>query len=102
MLMFAGSNVDTITRRSPSPISQFFHFPISSRSLSCRRMSQGGTISRTTPRLSELPITALSGVGPERAQFLQKLNIRTVEELLLHRPRRYEDRCSLRSIRELE
>lgn len=43
----------------------------------------------------------LWGVGPERAQQLAKLGIRTVEELLLHKPRRYEDRRSIRPIMEL-
>src|SRR5580700_5619758 len=37
-------------------------------------------------------VTVLTGVGKERASQLERLGIRTVEELLLHRPRRYEDR----------
>ena len=48
------------------------------------------------------PVTALSGIGPERAAQLARLEIRTVEDLLLHRPRRYEDRRQLRPIAQLE
>ena len=38
------------------------------------------------------PVTAVWGVGGERAKQLARLGIFTVEDLLLHRPRRYEDR----------
>jgi len=41
-------------------------------------------------------------VGPERAVPLGRLDIRTVEDLLLHRPRRYEDRRRFLPIRELQ
>jgi len=44
-----------------------------------------------TPLLTR-PVTSLYGVGPERAAQLARLEIRTLEDLLLHRPRRYEDR----------
>jgi ATP-dependent DNA helicase RecG len=47
-------------------------------------------------------VTVLYGVGPERAALLAKLDIHTVEELLLHRPRRYEDRRQVRSIASLQ
>jgi ATP-dependent DNA helicase RecG len=47
-------------------------------------------------------VTSLWGVGPERAASLARLDIRTIEDLLLHRPRRYEDRRDLRKIAELE
>jgi ATP-dependent DNA helicase RecG len=50
----------------------------------------------------ERPVTGLYGVGPERAGQLARLEIRTVEDLLLHRPRRYEDRHRVRAIAELE
>jgi ATP-dependent DNA helicase RecG len=48
------------------------------------------------------PVTALWGVGAERAKLLARLNIFTVEDLLLHKPRRYEDRRKFLSIRELK
>ncbi len=48
------------------------------------------------------PVTTLYGVGPERATQLARLEIRTVEDLLLHRPRRYEDRRQFLPIAELQ
>jgi ATP-dependent DNA helicase RecG len=48
------------------------------------------------------PVTKLYGVGPERAALLQKLGMETVEQLLLHRPRRYEDRRHVQPISELQ
>jgi ATP-dependent DNA helicase RecG len=47
------------------------------------------------------PITSLWGVGAERAVQLARLDIHTVEDLLLHRPRRYEDRRHYCKIAEL-
>src|SRR5258708_4378277 len=44
------------------------------------------------------PVTSLYGVGPERAAQLAKLEIFTIEDLLLHRPNRYEDRQRLHKI----
>lgn len=38
------------------------------------------------------PVSALRGVGPRHVEFFAKLGIATVEDLLLHQPRRYEDR----------
>lgn len=57
-----------------------------------------------TGKLSALaqPVTSLWGVGAERAFQLSRLEIRTVEDLLLHRPRRYEDRRKFLPIRELQ
>jgi ATP-dependent DNA helicase RecG len=47
------------------------------------------------------PVTELWGVGGERANQLARLGIATIEDLLLHRPRRYEDRRNFRPIVEL-
>ncbi len=47
------------------------------------------------------PVTVLRGVGPERAAQLARLEIHTVEALLLHRPRRYEDRRRIYPIAQL-
>ena len=55
---------------------------------------------RATPALRR-PVTSLWSVGTERAAQLARLDIRTVEDLLLHRPRRYEDRRHFRKIAEL-
>jgi ATP-dependent DNA helicase RecG len=51
--------------------------------------------------LLDQPVTALRGVGPERAALLDQLGVRTVADLLAHRPRRYEDRRHLRPISQL-
>lgn len=48
------------------------------------------------------PVITLSGVGPERSALLAKLEIQSVEDLLRHRPRRYEDRQKLLKIAELQ
>ena len=48
------------------------------------------------------PLTQLRGVGPERAAQLARLNLRTIEDLLLHRPNRYEDRRKFRRIADLK
>jgi ATP-dependent DNA helicase RecG len=58
------------------------------------------------PKTQESPltrsVTTLLGVGPERAGQLARLGITTVEEFLLHRPSRYEDRKKLCTIAQLE
>lgn len=43
----------------------------------------------------------VKGVGPHLAGLFERLNIRTIEDLLYHLPFRYLDRRSLSSIREL-
>jgi len=53
-----------------------------------------------TPALRR-PVTSLWGVGAERAAQLTRLDIHTIEDLLLHRPRRYEDRRHFKKISEL-
>ncbi|MHB1125994.1 MAG: ATP-dependent DNA helicase RecG [Bacillota bacterium] len=49
------------------------------------------------PRLSE-PARNLKGVGPQMGRILHKLGINTVEELLYHIPRRYEDRRQIKNL----
>lgn len=49
----------------------------------------------------EAPVFRLGGIGPERARALERLGIRTVGDLVLHRPRRYEDRSRLVPIRDI-
>ncbi len=44
------------------------------------------------------PITILPGVGKVRAAAYEKLNIRTLGELLLHYPRAYENRGDIRTL----
>jgi ATP-dependent DNA helicase RecG len=47
------------------------------------------------------PVASLWGVGAERAAQLARLEIVTIEDLLLHRPKRCEDRRHFRKISEL-
>lgn len=47
------------------------------------------------------PVRALPGVGPAREAQLERLGVRTVRDLLLLVPRRYEDRRTLQKIRDL-
>ncbi len=47
-------------------------------------------------------VATVWGVGEERAKLLARLEIFTVEDLLLHKPRRYEDRRKFLSIRDLK
>jgi ATP-dependent DNA helicase RecG len=50
----------------------------------------------------QTPLRQLPGVGPERAGQLQRLELGTVGDLLLHRPRRYEDRRRFQRIADLQ
>ena len=47
------------------------------------------------------PLILVGGVGPERAALLGKLGLHTVEDVMLHRPRRYEDRRHFKKISQL-
>ena len=49
----------------------------------------------------QAPVQYVKGVGPARAGQLARLNIHTVEDLLYHRPHRYEDRRHLARIADL-
>ncbi len=52
-------------------------------------------------RLSD-PITVLKGIGPARAKQFAVLNIYTLEDLICHFPRAYEDRTRLIPIEKLQ
>ncbi|MBR2938011.1 MAG: ATP-dependent DNA helicase RecG [Oscillospiraceae bacterium] len=52
-------------------------------------------------RLSD-PITILKGIGPTKAKQFAQLNIFTLEDLICHFPRGYEDRTRLVPIEKLE
>lgn len=58
----------------------------------------------TSPAATPLtaPVKTLWGVGPERVKQLERLGIVTIEDLLLHRPRRYEDRRKFLPIARLQ
>jgi ATP-dependent DNA helicase RecG len=48
------------------------------------------------------PLSALRGIGAERAAQLARLKLQTRGDLLLHRPRRYEDRREFRAVADLQ
>ena len=49
----------------------------------------------------ESPVQYVKGVGPQRAESLAKLGVKTAEDLLLHLPMRYEDRRQFARLSEL-
>jgi len=62
----------------------------------------GGTQAATVdPANLALPVSHASGVGQKRAKLLEKLGIRTIEDLLTYLPRRLEDRSRFAMIGEL-
>ena len=56
---------------------------------------------RNTARLSD-PITVLRGIGPAKEKLFQQLNIFTLEDLICHYPRGYEDRTQFITIDKLQ
>lgn len=58
--------------------------------------------SDASPSPLAAPVTTVWGVGEERARLLARLDIFTIEDLLLHKPRRYDDRRRFLSIRDLK
>ncbi len=53
------------------------------------------------PEALQKPVTALPDVGPRRAKTLARLGIATLEDLLYHFPRRYDDYSQCKPIRQL-
>src|SRR5260221_7754282 len=47
------------------------------------------------------PVQYAKGVGPQRAAALEKVGVRSTEDLLLHLPIRYEDRSSFARVADL-
>ncbi|MDH3561036.1 MAG: ATP-dependent DNA helicase RecG [Gammaproteobacteria bacterium] len=52
-------------------------------------------VTTATDNLDALPVTVLKGVGPRMAGRLERLGIRTVQDVLFHLPQRYEDRTRI-------
>ena len=48
------------------------------------------------------PITFLQGIGPKKAKLFEKLGIYTLQDLICHFPRAYEDRTRVGRINDLE
>lgn len=55
----------------------------------------------TSGLLGELPVQRLKGVGPRVGERLTRLGIRSVQDLLLHLPTRYQDRTRVLPMAEL-
>ena len=52
--------------------------------------------------LLEKDIRFLKGVGPQKVQFLNKLGIKKIEDIITYFPREYEDRSKVKKINELQ
>lgn len=51
--------------------------------------------------IDDLPVSTLNSVGPSTAERLEKLGIRTVQDLLFHLPYKYQDRTRITPIGSL-
>ena len=51
-------------------------------------------------RLLQTPLRFLKGIGPKRAEELEKFGLKSVEDLLDRLPFRYEDRREIKKIRD--
>ncbi len=57
---------------------------------------------KMTPSFLDTPIGYLKGIGPQRAEVLQKeLFVFTYKDLITHYPFRYVDRTQFHSVREV-
>ncbi len=54
------------------------------------------------PASLDSPLTTVPGIGPKSAKTLKKLDLETLEDLLWHLPRRYDDYSQLKTINRLE
>ncbi len=56
---------------------------------------------KTSADILAMPVQYLKGVGPARAEHLERLGLRTVQDILFFFPRDYQDMSELRSIADL-
>jgi ATP-dependent DNA helicase RecG len=57
----------------------------------------------SNPQISkDTPVQYIKGVGPARARLLERIGIKTLEDILFYFPWRYEDRKNLKKICDLE
>ncbi len=77
--------------------------PPGERVLRVTPLSMGGEQKEASTVLLRLdaPIQYCKGIGPKRAELLQKIGITTIEEALSYLPWRYEDRGNLKKIGRL-
>ena len=55
----------------------------------------------TCPNTLDQPVSSLTGIGNQTATRLEKLGIRTIQDLIFHLPHRYEDRTRVHAIGSL-
>lgn len=59
--------------------------------------------SNFNPQISkDTPVQYIKGVGPARARLLERIGIKTLEDILFYFPWRYEDRRDLKKISDLQ
>lgn len=58
--------------------------------------------SKSAAELLGTPIQFVKGVGPQRAELLERLELRNVRDVLFDFPRDYQDMSELRSVEQLE
>lgn len=51
--------------------------------------------------LHAIPLTTLKGVGPKMAEKLERLGLRTIQDMLFHLPAKYQDRTKLSAVASL-
>jgi ATP-dependent DNA helicase RecG len=59
-------------------------------------------IDKSPAELLGTPVQFLKGVGPQRAETLQRLELQTVRDLLFFFPRTYQDMTEVRDVNQLE
>ncbi|MGO9107735.1 MAG: DEAD/DEAH box helicase [Thermoguttaceae bacterium] len=60
------------------------------------------TLDKSPAELLATPVQFLKGVGPQRAEILQRLDLQTARDLLFFFPRTYQDMTDLREVHQLE
>src|SRR3989338_5329880 len=50
----------------------------------------------------DTPVRYFKGVGPKKCEYLSRLGIRIVSDILYYLPSRYEDRSKFSAIKDLE
>jgi len=48
------------------------------------------------------PVRYIKGVGPKKSEYLARIGLNTVEDILYYLPKRYEDRSSVTAIKDLK
>ena len=60
------------------------------------------TLDKSPAELLATPVQFLKGVGPQRAELLQRLDLQTARDVLFFFPRTYQDMTDLREVQQLE